>query len=107
MTLTMRNTGTSAISYRAQTVISEGMRLVDQPSGCAIDPSWTGGGMESVFCTGAKLAGGATRSVRLRVDVPRRYQIDYVSDTNVLLLGGYNDPNQPNDRAELNPKFYD
>ncbi len=107
MTLTVRNTGTSAIPYKTQTVISDGMRLVDPPAGCAVDPSWTGGGMESVFCTGAKLAGGATRTVTLKIDAPRRYQIDYIPDTNVLPLDGYNDPNQANDRAVLDITFRD
>ena len=67
-----------------------------------LDPSWTGGEMESIFCTGAKLAGGATRTVTMKVDSPRRYQLTYIPDTNVLPLDGYNDPNQTNDRAALN-----
>ncbi|GID98065.1 hypothetical protein ACFQFC_13050 [Amorphoplanes digitatis] len=107
MTLTVRNTGSSAIAYKTQTVISDGMRLVDPPQGCALDPSWTGGGMEDIFCTGAKLAGGATRKVTLKVDSPRRYRIGFVPDTNVLPLDGYNDPNGANDRAELTIEFRD
>lgn len=105
MTLTVHNTGTSAIPYKTQTVISDGMRLVDPPPGCALDPSTAGGGMEDIFCTGAELAGGVTRTVTLKVDSPRRYQLNYVPDTNVLPLDGYNDPNQANDRAALNIEF--
>ena len=63
--------------------------------------------MEDIFCTGAKLAGGATRTVTLKVDSPRRYQLSYVPDTNVLPLDGYNDPIQANDRAALNIEFRD
>jgi len=107
MTLTVHNTGTSAIPYKTQTVISDGMRLVDPPPGCALDPSWTGGGMEDIFCTGAELAGGATRTVTLKVDSPERYQLTYIPDTNVLPVNGYNDPNQANDRAALRIEFRD
>ena len=107
MTLTVRNTGTSAIPFKTHTVISDGLRLVDPPYGCALDPSSTGGGMEDIFCTGAKLAGGATRTVTLKVDSPQRYQLSYVPDTNVLPLDGYNDPNQANDRAALDIEFRD
>ncbi|MEV6304903.1 hypothetical protein AB0M02_36210 [Actinoplanes sp. NPDC051861] len=107
MTLTVRNTGSSAIPYKTQTVLSDGMLLVDPPQGCAIDPSWTGGEMESVFCTGAELAGGATRTVTLKIDSPERYQLNYIPDTNVLPLDGYNDPNQANDRAALDIRFQD
>ena len=107
MTLTVRNTGTSAIPYKTQTVISDGMRLVDPPPGCAVDRSSAGGGMEDIFCTGAKLAGGATRTVTLKIDSPRRYQLTYVPDTNVLPLDGYNDPKGSNDRAALTIEFRD
>nr|WP_296073746.1 hypothetical protein [uncultured Actinoplanes sp.] len=107
MTVTVHNTGTSAIPYRTQTVISDGMRLVDPPPGCALDPSWTGGGMEDIFCTGAKLAGGATRTVTFTVDSPRRYRLTYIPDTNVLPVTGYNDPNEANDRAALRIEFRD
>jgi hypothetical protein len=106
MTLTVRNTGASAIPYKTQTVISDGMRLVHRPPGCAA-PASAGGEMEDIFCTGAKLAGGATRKVTLKVDSPRRYQLTFVPDTNVLPLDGYNDPNQSNDRAALHIKFRD
>lgn len=106
MTLTVHNTGTSAIPYKTQTVISDGMRLVHRPPGCAA-PASAGGEMEDIFCTGAKLAGGATRKVTLKVDAPRRYQLTFVPDTNVLPLDGYNDPNQSNDRAGLDIKFRD
>lgn len=104
MTLTVRNTGASAIPYKTQTVISDGMRLVDPPPGC-LKPASAGGGMEDIFCTGAKLAGGATRKVTLKVDSPKRYELTYVPDTNVLPLDGYNDPNQSNDRAALDITF--
>jgi hypothetical protein len=104
MTLTVRNTGASAIPYKTQTVITDGMRLVDPPHGCA-HPVSSGGGMEDIFCTGAKLAAGATRTVTLKIDSPRRYSLDYVPDTNVLPLDGYNDPNQSNDRAALEIRF--
>lgn len=107
MTLTVRNTGTSTVPYKTETVITGGMRLVDPPPGCALDPSWTGGGMESIFCTGAKLAGGATRRVTLKIDSPRRYELNYIPDTNVLPVDGYNDPNQDNDRAPLTIEFRD
>ncbi|BCJ41431.1 hypothetical protein GCM10010168_55700 [Actinoplanes ianthinogenes] len=105
MTLTVRNTGVSAIPYRTQTVISTGMRLVDPPPGCAVSPS--GGGMEDVNCTGSRLAGGATRTLTLKIDSPRRYELTYVPDTNVLPAKGYNDPNQANDRAALTIEFRD
>jgi hypothetical protein len=105
MTLTVRNTGTSAIPYKTQTVISDGMRLIDPPRGCAVQQA--GGGMEDVFCTGAKLVGGETRTVTLRVDSPRRYKLTYIPDTNVLPLDGYNDPDQSNDRAALTITFRD
>ena len=107
MTLTVRNTGTSAIPYKTETVINDGMRLVDPPPGCGPKPTPQGGGIESIYCTAAKLAGGATRTVTLKIDSPRRYQLDYVPDTNVLPLDGYNDPNQPNDRAALTIEFRD
>jgi hypothetical protein len=106
MTLTVRNTGTSAIPYKTQTVITDGMKLVDPPHGCA-KPASAGGGMEDIFCTGAKLAGGAARKVTLKIDSPRRYQLDYIPDTNVLPLDGYNDPNQANDRAGLTIEFHE
>ena len=106
MTLTVRNTGSSAIPYRTQTLLTDGMRLVDRPNGCS-PPSSSGGGMEDVFCAGAKLAGGRTRTVTLKVDSPKRYKIDFVPDTNVLPLDGYNDPNQSNDRAALTITFRD
>jgi len=105
MTLTVHNTGTSALPYKTDTVISDGMRLVNPPHGCTV--SSAGGGMEDVYCTGAKLAGGATRRVTLHVDSPRRYQLTYIPDTNVLPLDGYNDPNQANDRAALDIQFRD
>lgn len=107
MTLTVRNTGTSAVPYKTETVISDGMRLVDPPPGCPVDPSWTGGGMESIVCTGAELAGGRTRTVTLRIDSPRRYKVEYVPDTNLLPLAGYNDPNETNNRAALTIEFRD
>ena len=107
MTLTVRNTGASAIPYKTQTVISYGMRLVHPPHGCAADLTSAGGDVEDVFCTGAKLAGGATRTVTLKVDSPRRHRLTYVPDTNVLPLDGYNDPNQANDRAALTIEFRD
>jgi hypothetical protein len=105
MTLTVHNTGTSAIPYRTETILSDGMRLTDPPHGCALDPSTAGGGMINAVCTAAKLAGGATRKLTLKVDSPKRYQIAYVPDTNVIPLDGYNDPNQPNDRAPLTIRF--
>jgi len=107
MTMTVHNTGTSAIPYKTQTIISDGMRLTDPPRGCALDPSSSGGGMVDAVCTGAELAGGATRKVTLKVDSPRRYQLTYIPDTNVIPLDGYNDPNQTNDRAPLTITFRD
>jgi hypothetical protein len=107
MTLTVHNTGSGAIPYKTETVISDGMRLTDPPPGCALDPSTAGGGMVDAVCTGATLAGGATRTVTLKVDSPRRYQLTYVADTNVIPLDGYNDPNQTNDRAPMTIKFRD
>jgi hypothetical protein len=107
MTLTIRNTGTSAIPYRTDTVISSGMRLIDPPHGCTLDSKSAGGGMADVFCVGAELAGGATRTVTLKIDSPKRYEIRYVPDTNVVPLDGYNDPHQANDRAALDLTFRD
>ncbi|WP_030439946.1 hypothetical protein [Actinoplanes subtropicus] len=107
MTLTVHNTGASAIPYKTETVISYGMRLVGPPHGCALDPSTAGGGMIDVVCTAAKLSGGATRKVTLKIDSPRRYQLTYVPDTNVIPLDGYNDPNDTNDRAPLAIQFRD
>jgi hypothetical protein len=104
MTLTVRNTGSSAIPYKTQTVIVDGMRLVDRPRECS-PPASSGGGMEDIFCTGAKLAGGKTRTVTLKIDSPERYRLTFVPDTNVLPLDGYNDPNQSNDRAALTITF--
>jgi len=106
MTLTVHNTGASAVPYKTDTVISDGMRLVDPPHGCTA-PTSVGGEMEEIYCTGAKLAGGATRKVTLKIDSPRRYQLTYIPDTNVLPVDGYNDPNQANDRAALDIVFRD
>jgi hypothetical protein len=105
MTLTVRNTGVSAIPYKTDTVVSGVMRLVNPPHGCSVAPS--GGGIEDIYCVGAKLAGGATRRVTLHIDASRRDQLNYVPDTNVLPLDGYNDPNQANDRAALDIQFRD
>ena len=103
MTLTVRNTGASAIPYKTDTLISDIMRLVNPPHGCTVSKS--GGGIEDIYCTGAKLTGGATREVTLHVDAPRRDQLNYVPETNVLPLDGYNDPNEANDRAALDIEF--
>ncbi|WP_433292432.1 hypothetical protein ACQP2F_27985 [Actinoplanes sp. CA-030573] len=106
-TVTVHNTGASAIPYRTQTLLAGGMRLVEPPPGCAVDPARTGGGMEVVVCTAAKLAGGATRTVTLEVDAPRRDRIAFDPATDVIPLDGYNDPNQPNDRAAFTIEFRD
>ena len=105
MTLTVHNAGASAIPYKTQTVIPDGMRLVDPPPGCAVDQASKAAGMEDVFCSGAELAAGATRHVTLRVDSPRSYVIDFIPDTNVLPLDGYADSNEANDRAALTVRF--
>ncbi|MCY1138185.1 hypothetical protein OWR29_09265 [Actinoplanes sp. Pm04-4] len=107
MTLTVRNTGTSAIPYKTQTVVSDGMKLVDAPPGCALDRSQAGGGMVDILCTATKITGGATRTVTLKVDSPRRYTLTYVPDTNILPLDGFNDPNEANNRAPLTIEFRD
>jgi hypothetical protein len=107
MTLTVRNTGTSAIPYKTQTVVSDGMKLVDAPPGCALDRSQAGGGMVDILCTATKITGGATRTVTLKVDSPRRYTLTYEPDTNILPLDGFNDPNEANNRAPLTIEFRD
>ncbi|MCU7724379.1 hypothetical protein ODJ79_11690 [Actinoplanes sp. KI2] len=106
MTLTVRNTGTSAIPYKTDTLIADDMRLVNLPHGCSA--TLPGGGMTEVVCTGAKLAGGTTRRITLHVDSPRRHQKFYFDPaTDVIPLEGYNDPNQANDRAALTIEFRD
>ena len=103
MTLTVHNNGTSAIPYKTLTLLQHGMRLVDRPGGCTA--SATGGGMDEVRCIAAKLTGGATRTITLKVDSPRRYEIRFEPSTDVISLKGYNDPNDTNNAAAYAIKF--
>jgi hypothetical protein len=107
LTLTVHNAGRSAVPYSTQTIVVAGMRLIDPPRGCALDPKSINGGMQDVRCTGAKLAGGATRRVTLRIDAPRRYQIHHTPATTVLPANGYNDPDDADDQAVFDIEFRD
>jgi hypothetical protein len=109
LTLTVHNLGASAIPYRTQTLLSDGMRLVDPPQGCTVHrESNGGGGIEDLFCTGAKLPGGTSRSVTLKIDSPKLYRVDnWQPQTDAIPLDGYNDPQDANNSAALAIQFRD
>ncbi|PRX22253.1 hypothetical protein [Actinoplanes italicus] len=106
MTLTVRNLGASKIPYRTQSIIMAGMKLIDPPPGCTMGKPQAG--MVDVFCTGAELAAGGTRTLTLNIDTPKRARLTFVPSTELLPLNnGYNDPDESNNNAPLAIEFRD
>jgi hypothetical protein len=105
MTVTVRNLSTATIPYKTMTFVTSDMQA-SASSGYTAEDDPYGGGMKAIRCTGAPIPGGATRTVTLTFDVPRRIDgFGFEPGSNLVIPGNYGDLNSSNDQVKFKILF--